>query len=86
MNQVILKCFTVNATNIVANLQNLGKIIVQITGAYVNGIVVAVTGAVQIQPGLSNAISIAGDFIKGNTYTVKLLNFFNTVLTFQVSY
>ena len=86
MNRLVLKFFTVNATYIVADLQNLGKTVVEITGAYVNGLVATVNGALQIQPGLSNAIAIVGDFVRGNTYTVKLLNFLNTVLTFQISY
>lgn len=86
MSLLVLKCFTVNATHIVANLQNMGKATVEITGAFVNGIVATVNSIVQIQPGLSNIIAVVGDFLKGSTYTVKLLNLFNTVLTFQINY
>jgi hypothetical protein len=49
MNRLVLKFFTVNATHIVADLQNLGKAVVEITGAYVNGLVAVVNGALQIQ-------------------------------------
>ena len=67
-------------------LENAGSALVEITGAYVNGLIVALANTVNIKPGSVGTTSLLGDFTKGATYTVKLLSVFNTVITFDATY
>jgi hypothetical protein len=86
MSALLVQSFTINSTQITAWLQNAGNTLVEITGAYVNGLVAALANTVNIQPGSVGATSLLGDFTEGVTYTVKLLSVFNTVITFDVTY
>jgi len=86
MSALLVQSFTINATQITAWLENAGSALVEITGAYVNGLIVALANTVNIKPGSVGTTSLLGDFTKGATYTVKLLSVFNTVITFDVTY
>jgi hypothetical protein len=86
MSALLVQSFTINATQITAWLQNTGNTLVEITGAYVNGLIAILTNSVNIQPGSVGATSLQGDFTKGGTYTVKLLSVFNTLITFDITY
>ena len=86
MSALLVQSFTIDATQIRVWLQNAGNTLVEITGAYVNGLIAAVTGDINIQPGSVGATSLQGDFTKGGTYSVKLLSAFNTVITFDITY
>jgi len=81
-----VESFTMNSTHIVAFLQNTGSALVEITSAYVNGLVTAIVNLVKITPDAIGSVILAGSFIAGNTYDVKLGNIFNTEVTFQASY
>jgi hypothetical protein len=86
MVALLLKSFTINATHIVAFLQNTGTSIVDVTTAYVNGLVTSLVTLVQIAPNAIGSAILQGDFLPGNTYTVKLANIFSTEVTFQVAF
>jgi hypothetical protein len=86
MVALLVKSFTINATHIVAFLQNTGAAMVEFTNAYVNGLITALVMLVQIAPNAIGAAILQGDFLAGNTYTVKLANIFSTEVTFQASF
>ena len=86
MVALLVKSFTINATHIVAFLQNTGAAMVEFTNAYVNGLITALVTLVQIAPNAIGAAILQGDFLAGNTYTVKLANIFSTEVTFQVAF
>jgi hypothetical protein len=86
MVALLVKSFTINATHIVAFLQNTGAAMVEFTNAYVNGLITALVTLVQIAPNAVGAAILQGDFLAGNTYTVKLANIFSTEVTFQASF
>ena len=83
---LLMKSFSINATHIVAFLQNTGSALVEIATAYVNGIVTAIVNLVKIAPAAIGSVILAGNFLPGNTYEVKLGSIFNTEVTFQASY
>ncbi len=86
MFALLVKSFTINATHIVAFLQNTGAAIVEVTSAYVNGLITAIVNLAQIAPNAIGAVVLQGDFFQGNTYNIKLANIFNTEVTFQASF
>jgi ABC-type Fe3+ transport system substrate-binding protein len=86
MVALLLKSFSINATHIVAYLQNEGSKIVEITNAYVNGLITNLATIVQIVPNAIEAAVLQGSFVAGNTYSVKLANIFNMEVTFQASF
>ena len=86
MVALLVNSFTINATHIVAFLQNTGSAIVEITTAYVNGLITAIVNLVKIAPNAIGAVILRGDFLSGNSYDVKLANIFNTAVTFQASF
>jgi hypothetical protein len=83
---LLMKSFSINATHIVAFLQNTGSKLVEITTAYVNGLVTAIVNLVKIAPQAIGSVILAGNFMCGNTYDVKLGSIFNTEVTFQASF
>jgi hypothetical protein len=83
---LLMKSFSINATHIVAFLQNTGSKLVEITTAYVNGLVTAIVNLVKIAPEAIGSVILAGHFTPGNTYDVKLGSIFNTEVTFQASF
>jgi flagellin-like protein len=86
MVALLVNSFTINATHIVAFLQNTGSAIVEITTAYVNGLITAIVNLSKIAPNAISAVILTGNFLPGNTYSVKLANIFNTEVTFQASF
>jgi len=86
MANLLLRYFTINSTHITACIQNAGGILVKITSAYVNGIVSKIFGKTELPPLSTQEISILGNFVKGVTYTVKILTSLNTELSFKVSF
>ena len=86
MVTLFLKSFTINATHIVAFLQNTGNSIFEITTAYVDGLITSIVNLVQIAPNAVGSAILQGDFLPGNTYTVKLANIFSTEVNFQVAF
>jgi hypothetical protein len=83
---LLLNSFSINATHIVAFIQNTGAALIEITSAYVNGLITAIVNLVQIAPNAIGAVILTGDFQPGNTYDIKLANIFNTEVTFHASY
>jgi len=83
---LLLNSFTMNSTHIVAFLKNTGAQIIEVTNAYVNGLVTAIANLVKIAPNAIGTVVLIGDFLSGNTYDVKLANIFNTQTTFQASF
>lgn len=86
MSALILKSFTINSTNLISWVQNIGKTLVKITAAYVNGLIAAVQSSLEIEPETTQPIVIISSFIKGNTYTIKLQGLFGTIMSFEVKY
>ena len=86
MSALLVQSFAINATHITAWLQNAGTALVEITGAYVNGLIAALADVVLIEPGSVGAAAMQGVYSKGYTYSVKLLSVFNTVIVFDVAY
>ena len=86
MVAILLKSFTINATHVVAYLQNAGTKIIEITNAYVNGLIASLTAIVQVVPNALGAAILQGNFQPGNTYSIKLSTIFNTEITFQASF
>ena len=86
MVALFLKSFTINATHIVVFLQNTGNSIVEVTTAYVDGLITSIVNLVQIAPNAVGSAILQGDFMPRNTYTVKFANIFSTQVTFQVSF
>jgi len=86
MVALFLKSFSINATHIVALIQNTGTSIFEATNAYVNGLITSLVTLVQIAPNAIGSAILQGDFLPGNTYTVKLANIFSTEVTFQASF
>jgi hypothetical protein len=86
MVSLLLNSFTINATHIVAFIQNTGAALIEITSAYVNGLITAIVNLVQIAPNAIGAVILTGDFLPGNTYDIKLANIFNTEITFHASF
>ena len=74
MVALLVNSFTINATHIVAFLQNTGSAIVEITTAYVNGLITAIVNLAKIAPNATSAVILTGNFLPGNTYSVKLAN------------
>jgi hypothetical protein len=83
---LLMQSFSINATHIVAFLQNTGSKLIEITTAYVNGLVTAIVNLVKIAPQAIGSIILTGNFQPGNTYDVKLGSIFNTALTFKASF
>jgi len=83
---LLLNSVTMNSTHIVAFLKNTGAQIIEVTTAYVNGIVTAIVNLVKIAPNAVGAVVLRGDFLSGNMYDVKLANIFNTAVTFEASF
>lgn len=86
MVAILLKSFTINSTHVIAYLQNAGTKIVEITNAYVNGLIATLTAMVEVVPNALGAAILQGDFQPGNTYTIKLSTIFNTEIAFQASF
>jgi hypothetical protein len=86
MTALLVNSFSINATHIVAFLQNTGSKLVEITSAYVNGLITAIVNMVKIAPNAVEAVILAGSFIAGNTYSVKLGTIFGTDVNFQASF
>jgi uncharacterized protein (UPF0333 family) len=83
---LLLKSFSINSTHIVAFLKNTGAQIVEVTSAYVNGLITTITNLVKIPPNAVGSVILAGNFQHGNTYDVKLGTIFNTAATFEASF
>jgi hypothetical protein len=86
MTGLIMTSFSINATHIVAFLQNKGQKLVEVTTAYINGMVTALVKMVDIAPQAIGTVILRGSFIAGDTYTVKLATIFNVDVTFQASF
>jgi hypothetical protein len=86
MAALLVNSFSINATHIVAFLQNTGSTLVEITSAYVNGLITAIVNLVKIAPNAVGAVILAGSFIAGNVYSIKLGSIFGTDVTFQASF
>lgn len=86
MAALLVNSFTINSTHIVAFLQNTGSGLVEITSAYVNGLITAIVNLAKIAPNAVGAVILTGSFLAGNTYSVKLGTIFNTEVTFQASF
>ena len=86
MAALLVDSFTMNSTHIIAFLQNTGAKLVEITSAYINGLITAIINLVKIAPNAVGAVILAGSFITGNTYNVKLGTIFSTEVTFQASF
>ena len=82
MVSLLLKSFMINATHIVACLQNTGSAFIELTNAYVNGLITTLTSIVKIAPLTIGTAIMQGSFQAGNTYSVKLANVFNTEVSF----
>ena len=82
---LLVDSFTINSTHIVAFLQNTGSKLVEITSAYINGLIAAIVNLVKIVPNAVGAVILSGTFLAGNTYNVKLGTIFSTEVTFQAS-
>jgi hypothetical protein len=83
---LLLNSFSINSTHIVAFLKNTGSALVEITSAYVNGIVTALVNLVKIAPKAMGSVVLTGTFLPGNMYDIKLASIFNTEVTFQASF
>lgn len=86
MAALLVNSFSINATHIVAFLQNTGSTLVEVTSAYINGLITAIVNMVKIAPNAIGAVVLAGSFIAGNMYSIKLGTIFNTDVTFQASF
>jgi hypothetical protein len=86
MSDILVRSVIINSTHIIAWLQNNGAALIEITGAYVNGLVSNLVNIANIAPGSIGAASMLGIFMQGYTYTVKLLSTFNTVVSFDIKY
>jgi hypothetical protein len=83
---LLLKSFTINSTHIVAFLKNTGAQIIEVSSAYINGLITTITNLVKIAPNAVGSVVLAGNFQHGNTYDVKLGTIFNTAATFEASF
>jgi len=86
MAALLVNSFSINSTHIVAFLQNTGSALVEVTSAYINGLITAIVNLVKIAPNAIGSVILTGDFSPGSTYNVNLCNIFSTVVTFQVSF
>jgi hypothetical protein len=86
MAGLLLNSCTMNSTHLVAFLTNTGSQIIEITTAYVNGLVTAIVNLVKIAPNAIGSVVLTGNFLPGNTYDVKLGTIFNTEVTFQAAF
>jgi flagellin-like protein len=86
MAALLVNSFSINATHIVAFLQNTGSTLVEVTSAYVNGLITAIVNLVKIAPNAVGAVILTGSFLAGNTYNIKLGTIFNTDVAFQASF
>jgi hypothetical protein len=86
MAALLVNSFSMNFTHIVAFLQNTGLKLVEITSAYVNGLIATIVNLVKIVPNAVEAVILAGSFIAGNLHSVKLGTIFGTDVTFQASF
>jgi flagellin-like protein len=86
MAALLVNSFSINATHIVAFLQNTGSNLVEVTSAYVNGLITAIVNMVKIAPNAIGAVILAGSFIAENLYSIKLGTIFGTDVTFQASF
>jgi hypothetical protein len=81
---LLMKSVRVNSTHITTFLQNLGSKFVEITGAYVNGVIGSIHSVVKLEPGNIGSVTIMGTFLEGRTYVVKLLSALTTVISFEI--
>jgi hypothetical protein len=86
MSALLVNSFSINSTHIIAFLQNSGSKLVEITSAYVNGLITAIVNLVKIAPNAVEAVILAGNFIAGNVYSIKLGTIFGTDVNFQASF
>ena len=86
MAALLVNSFSINSTHIVAFLQNTGSKLVEITTAYVDGLITAIVNLVKIAPNAVEAVILAGSFIAGNVYNVKVGTIFGTDVNFEASF
>ena len=86
MAALLVNSFSINSTHIVAFLQNTGSKLVEITTAYVNGLITAIVNLVKIAPNAVETVILAGSFIAGNVYNVKVGTIFGTDVNFEASF
>jgi len=86
MAALLVNSVTMNSTHIVAFLKNTGLALVEITSAYINGLIAVIVNLVKIAPNAIGAVILSGTFIAGNSYNIKLGTIFSTEVTFQASF
>jgi hypothetical protein len=86
MAALLVNSFSLNSTHIVAFLQNTDSKLVEITSAYVNGLISTIVNLVKIAPRAVEAVILAGSFIAGKLHSEKLGTIFSTDVTFQASF
>jgi hypothetical protein len=86
MAALLVTSFSINSTHIVAFLQNTGLKLVEITSAYVNGLIATIVNLVKIAPNAVEVVVLAGSFTAGHLHSVKLETIFGTDVNFQASF
>lgn len=66
MAGLLLNSFTMNSNHIVAFLKNTGFALIEITSAYINGIVTTITKLVKIAPNAIGSVILTGNLIAGH--------------------
>ena len=84
--ELLLNSFSMNSTHIVAFLKITGSQLIEVTNAYMNGLIAVIANLVKIAPDAVGTVVLTGTFIAGQIYIVALGNIFSTQATFEASF
>ncbi|PVX23944.1 MAG: hypothetical protein CW691_09125 [Candidatus Bathyarchaeum sp.] len=86
MTSILLKSLSINASCITSYIANTGIWAIKIVNAYVNQHIGTLKQLVEIPKNAVEQVYILGQFVKGITYTVELVNNFGNSISFEVTY
>jgi len=81
-----LESVNINGTCITISVINFASINVRITEAYVNGKAYSLTDNISISPSNVGTINLHGNYVEGETYTVKIVSSLGSPLIFDAKY
>jgi hypothetical protein len=86
MTTLLLRTFSINASCITSYIANTGLWAIKIVSAYVNQHAGTLNHIVEISKDAVEAVCIVGQYVKGATYIIELVNNFGSSISFEIVY